>query len=107
MMDNIYSSLCRRYDNEAGAGACVNDFCVDVTAMMLVLQQNGMLSVNAQRNLTITQWVECNVLPLVTGSELCAGSQPADSSPGVNITLQSGTALLQHFLGNASAADAQ
>lgn len=75
--------------------------------MMLVLQQNGTLSADTQHNLTVVQWLECNVLPQVTGNELCRVSQPANSSPGVNITLQSGTALLQHFLGNASATDAQ
>lgn len=66
-----------------------------------------MLSAYAQRSLTFQQWVECNVLPHVAGSELCSDQQLVNNSPGTNITLQSGSALLQQFLGNASAADAQ
>ncbi len=70
---------------------------------MLTLQQNGTTSADAKRNLATKQWVECDVLSNVTGKELCARQEFPSGSP----SLQSGTELLQQFLGNFSAADAQ
>ena len=75
--------------------------------VVLTLQQNGTIPADAQHNLAIKQWVECDVLPMATGNELCAKQGFPGGSPGVNITLQSGAVLLQQFLGNASAADVQ
>ena len=71
---------------------------------MLLLQQYGSTPAEVQASLAVEQWVDCVVLPNITGQELCAGQHPYSNA---SISLQSGILLLQAFLGNASAADAQ
>ena len=71
------------------------------------LQQTAALPDSTQRSLAFQQWAQCNVLAAATGQELCAGRPASPGGSGDGLSVQSGSALLQALLGNASAADAQ
>jgi len=71
------------------------------------VQQNATLPADALRSLALQQWVQCDVLLSATRNELCAGQQLGGGTAGEDISVQSGSALIQQFLGDASAADAQ
>ena len=77
----------------------LSDSCVSA-----VTQDYGQSPAEVQASLAVEQWVHCVVLPNITGQELCAGQHPYSNA---SISLQSGILLLQAFLGNTSAADAQ
>ena len=75
-------------------------------SLALILREPS-LAGSAQCSLALQQWSQCNVLAAAIGQELCAGRPASPSGSGEGLSAQSGSALLQALLGNASAADAQ
>ncbi len=68
-----------------------------------IAQEYSQSAAEVQDSLAVEQWVHCDVLPNVTGQELCAGQHPYSNA---SISLQSGILLLKGFLGNGSEIDA-
>ena len=99
--------MCKVENRTAAVPLCCLNILQMTDVWHFIVQQNATLPADALRSLALQQWVQCDVLLEATRNELCAGQQLEGGTAGENISVQSGSALLQRFLGNASAADAQ